>query len=204
MTYSVNKLKQIVLLSLLISPICLSQALFQKGVDYKVLEGQPSSLFQVKEFFSYSCPHCYSFDSTIEGYLKAAPKEYSFTRIPVSFGRKDWGLTADLYTLSELLLLNNKLHHKIFARIHDQNMPFNSDKDVKEFFLNNGVDEERFNKVAKSFSAKSKQKRNELLTKQFKITSVPTLIVRDVYEIDITKINTTEKLNRLVDFLMHL
>ena len=204
MTYIVKKLKQLIILSMVVSPICFAQSLFQKDVDYKVLAGQPSSSKQVKEFFSYSCPHCYSFDSVIEGYLKSAPKEYSFTRIPVSFGRKDWEKSAQVYTLSELLLMNDKLHHQVFVRIHDQHKPFNNDKDVKSFFLNNGVDEEKFTKVANSFSAKSKYKENELLVKNFKITSVPTLIVRDVYQIDLSRVNNSENLRHIVDFLMRL
>jgi len=177
---------------------------YKKGVDYTVMPGIASAKKQVLEFFSYSCPHCYTFDSTIEGYLKSAPSEFSFDRIPVSFGRSDWEHAAKVYTLSELMGLQQTLHHKAFERIHDKVKPFKKESDVFSFFETNGISKEKYEKTAKSFSATSKIRRNEVMTKKYKITSVPTLIVRDIYKIEIGKIKSAKQLEDIVSYLMAL
>ena len=202
MTHRLLLPKSILILCLSLSSLCFGQELFKQGVDFQILEGEPDSSLQLKEFFSYNCPHCYSFDSTITGFLKTMPKEYTFSRVPVTFGRKPWEMSAHVYALADLLSMTDQLHEKVFEQIHKLHKPFNNENDVKAFFVQNGVDEEKYTSVANSFSAKSKFASNELLTKKFKITSVPTIIVRDVYEIEVGKIDSSEKLSKLVDFLM--
>ena len=181
-----------------------AQMRFQEGFDYKVLAGTPSNKKQIIEFFSYSCPHCYSLDPIIESYLTDVPAEYAFERIPVSFGRRDWQKSAEVYTLTGLLGNREALHQKIFKKIHEQHSPFRNDDDVKSFFIANGVDEKKYDSVASSFSAKSAFKRNEALAKKFRISSVPTVIVRDVYEVKLSRVRNAGQLEALVDFLMRL
>ncbi len=204
MKHRILNLYLIMGLSLIFSPLGMGQALFQEGVDYKVRAGLPSSTLELKEFFSYNCPHCYEFDSVIAGYLKSAPEEYSFKRIPVSFGRDTWKKSAQVYTLAQFLSLKETLHTKIFERIHKEHKPFKNDQDIKDFFIANGVTEERFNKISNSFALKSRYKSNELLNKKYSISSVPTLIVRDVYQIELRSVKNSAKLRQLVDYLMRL
>lgn len=181
-----------------------AQLRFQEGIDYKVLAGKPSNEKQIIEFFSYSCPHCYSLDPIIESYLDEAPAAYAFERIPVSFGRKDWQKSAEVYTLTGLLGNREALHQKVFEKIHKQHRPFRNDGDVKSFFIANGVDEKQYQSVVNSVDAKSAFKRNEALTRKFKISSVPTVIVRDVYQVELSRVRNAEQLAELVDFLMRL
>ena len=181
-----------------------AQMRYLEGIDYKVLAGQPSHQKQIIEFFSYSCPHCYTLDPIIESYLESVPTEYAFERIPVSFGRKDWQKSAEVYTLTGLLGNREALHQKVFKKIHEQRSPFRNDAEVKSFFIANGVDEDKFDSVINSSSTKSAFKRNEALTRKFKITSVPTVIVRDVYEVKLSRVRNAEQLEDLVDFLMRL
>lgn len=181
-----------------------AQMRFQEGTDYQILPGTPSNKKHVIEFFSYSCPHCYTLDPVIESYLASAPAEYTFERIPVSFGRTDWQNSAEVYTLTGLLGNREALHQKVFEKIHELHRPFRNDGEVKSFFLANGVDEEKYDSVADSFSAKSALKRNEELTRKFRVSSVPTVIVRDIYEVELSRVRSAEQLEELVEFLMRL
>ena len=120
-----------------------AQLRFQEGIHYSVLSKTPGDDKQVIEFFSYSCPHCYSVDPIVEGYLDIAPAEYSFERIPVTFGRKDWQKSAEVYTLAGLLGKREALHEKVFEKIHKKRSPFRNENDVKSFFIANGIDQKK-------------------------------------------------------------
>lgn len=179
-------------------------AKYEEGVDYTVMPGTPSSQQKVLEFFSYSCPHCYTFDSVIEGYVEIAPEGISFNRVPVGFGRKDWLNSAMVYTVNELLNETDTLHQNAFVQIHEKNKPFLTEKDVSDFFEQNGVDSARYNKIVNSFSAKSKIRAYEKLARENKITTVPTIVVRDVYKVEISKVRNGEQLKDIVEYLMTL
>lgn len=194
-------------LALLLLTVTLSSSLwalplkFQEGVDYDVISAQATGNKEVLEYFSYNCPHCYSFDPIIEGYLSQKPVGVQFRRIPVGFGREIWKMSARAYVLAKALGKEEELHAKIFSRVQVLNRPFRSEGDIKAFFLANGVTEGEFNKSLESFSAKTLTKANEAFMKKHPITSVPTVIVNGKYKVNISRVLDKEKLIQLVDFL---
>ena len=63
---------------------------FKEGKDFKRLDkpvppDAPAGKVDVIEFFWYSCPHCNSFEPTLDAWVKAAPKDVSIRRMPVAF-----------------------------------------------------------------------------------------------------------------------
>src|SRR5436189_4253520 len=57
---------------------------------------------EVVEFFWYGCPHCYNLEPYIESWLKKAPPDVQFRRIPAVFNQR-WGHDAAIfYTLEAL------------------------------------------------------------------------------------------------------
>ena len=78
-----------------------SAAEFRAGTDYRVLERpQPTAAegrVQVTEFFSYGCPHCFSFMPLMERWSERAGANVEIRRIPVTFGREQWRHLAKAY-----------------------------------------------------------------------------------------------------------
>ena len=53
------------------------------------LEANPGNKVEVIEFFYYGCPHCYNLQPTLKAWLKNAPKDVEFRRMPTIF-RDSW------------------------------------------------------------------------------------------------------------------
>ena len=55
---------------------------------------------EVIEFFSYACPHCYELQPHVLKWAAQLPANAAFVRVPVSFGRREWGqLSRAFYAL---------------------------------------------------------------------------------------------------------
>jgi thiol:disulfide interchange protein DsbA len=71
------------------------------GQDYQLLTPpQPTSSadkVEVIEFFSYGCPHCAAMAPQIEKWAAQLPANTTFVRVPVSFGRREWGQLSRAY-----------------------------------------------------------------------------------------------------------
>src|SRR5690349_16449224 len=71
------------------------------GKDYMEISppqpGGSNGQVAVIEFFSYGCPHCYELEPTLHKWKSALPKDVTFRRVPVSFGRQEWAELGRMY-----------------------------------------------------------------------------------------------------------
>ncbi|NVK24919.1 MAG: thiol:disulfide interchange protein DsbA/DsbL [Gammaproteobacteria bacterium] len=183
--------------------LCVMAALFfsaslfavelKEGVHYEVFDktspstGKP----EIKEFFSYYCPHCLSFEPLAER-LEAGQKKgnYKFVKSHVDFLRAagpeiQFMLTKALVTAETLNV--PAASKAIFNYIHRQRAAITKEKDIRNLFVLNGVDGEKFDKVFNSFAvtagAKKMKKDQDELSKKRVLTGVPTFIVNNKYKI---------------------
>ena len=113
--------------------------------------------------------------------------------------------------LAELLWQDDKLNGAIFNYIHRQRAVFTSEKDIRNLFVLNGVDGEKFDKLIKSFSLNSKhkqlKKKQEDLARTGKLNSVPTIIVNGKYKVLTKHLDKSDQqgdYKRLVNYLLTL
>src|SRR5450759_2238590 len=115
-------------LSLLVAVLAFASAgaaWSQAGTPYSMLSPpQPTEgggKIEVIEFFWYGCPHCYAIEPAVNAWLKTAPKDVVFKRVP-AFPNESWGqMTVMFYTLEAMGLLD-QYHQKVFDAIHKQNV----------------------------------------------------------------------------------
>lgn len=174
---------------------------FQEGIHYDVINEQATGRKDVVEYFSYNCPHCFSFDPMLESYLSQKPTEVQFKRVPVTFGRQTWKMSARAYVLAKALGKEDVLHSKIFHKVQSLNRPFQSENDIKDFFLANGIIKESFIKALKSFTATTLTKSHQSMIEKYAIASVPTVIVNGKYRVNISHDLDNNRFIQLVDFL---
>lgn len=163
----------------------------KEGVHYEVISEKATEKPEVKEFFSFYCPHCLAFEP-LANKLKSLSKDkgFEFKKSHVDFLRAagpdiQFMLTKALVTAEKL----NKpqVSDAIFNRIHRQRSAFTGEDDVRQIFIANGVTADEFNKVFNSFAVKAAAKRmksdqNDLASKRI-LTGVPTFIVNGKYKI---------------------
>jgi len=149
-----------------------------EGRDYARL-AQPLPMpatgkVEVVEFFGYWCPHCNSFEPTLEAWARKLPADVAFRRVPVAFSAPQEPY-AKIYFALEAMGLLEQMHRKVFAAIHVQRQRLDKDSEILAFMTANGVDAGKFSETFKSFTVASKFKQARQLAEAYRIDGVPTL-----------------------------
>jgi thiol:disulfide interchange protein DsbA len=156
----------------------------KEGTDYLTLsEPQPTdsgNKVEVIEFFSYGCPHCYAMDPSLTGWVKKQGDKIAFKRIPVGF-HSSWVPLQKLYYSLEAMGKVEELHPKIFRAIHEQHVQLDSDDVVTDWVARQGIDKAKFIELYNSFGIQIKVRRASQLQEQYKIDSIPTVVIGGRY-----------------------
>jgi thiol:disulfide interchange protein DsbA len=137
---------------------------------------------EVLEFFSYACPHCASLDPSLEQWTKRLPADVKFKRVPVDGINGFMGATSIFYTLEAMGQLD-RLHAKIFDAFHVEHLILANPAIRNKWLERNGVDPKKFEEVEKSFSVSSKIQRARKMNADYKISSVPTMVVNGRFQV---------------------
>lgn len=134
----------------------------------------PGGKIDVIEFFSFGCPHCYSFEPLLEPWIKRLPPDVSFRRVPAAFNAPFEGYAKLFYAL-EAVGLAEQLHKRVFAAIHVQRQRLDKEADLAAFVNAAGGDGAKFVEAYKSFGVATKVRQGKQLSEAYKIDGVPTL-----------------------------
>ena len=158
-----------------------------EGRDYERIQpahlGDVAGKIEVLEFFSYGCPHCKDFHPLVMAWASRLPKDVSFRRVPVSFGRAAWANLARLYRSLEAIGELARLDDAVFRAIHDTRTNLYTDKAILHWVRRQGVDEKRFSSAFQSFGVNTQLARDEQLTRSYKVQGVPLLTVAGRYAV---------------------
>ena len=130
--------------------------------EYVVVEGQQHSAQpEVIEFFSFYCPHCYSFEAQYHIPQKIAEslaEGTSFKQYHVDFlGRQSENLTR-AWALALAINAEEKVKMPLFNAAQANTLK--SMDDIRQIFIDNGISAEQFDGGINSFAV------NGLVTKQ--------------------------------------
>jgi len=156
---------------------------------------------EVAEVFWYGCSHCYNLEPVLSDWVKKLPADVSFVRIPVM-----WNPTNEIhgrvYYTAEALGKLDRINPAMFKAIHVENRPLTEEKDILEFFEQNGVPAADFNKTFRSFAVESALKRAKDLTVKYKVRGVPLLVIDGKYTTDGPKISSHQDLLAVTEELI--
>jgi thiol:disulfide interchange protein DsbA len=208
-------LKSLLLLPLLALSLNAAAAQYTEGKQYTKVNETVSKKKEVREYFSVYCGHCFKFEPIMHNLKKSLPVDASFERNHVDFLRgaspKIQQMITKSIVVAEQLGNTDKLVGAVFNYIHVQKAVITSEKDLRNIFVLNGADGEKFDKLMKSFSVNSKvkslKKYQENMTAKRVLTGVPTIIVNGKYKIDPAKLdknNFEQDYQNLVKYLLEL
>ncbi len=211
----VQQLFMALLMPLLAFSISACAEKYTEGKQYTKVNETISSKAEVREYFSFYCPHCFRFEPFMESVKKKLPDNVKFERNHVDFLRaaspKIQGMLGKAVVVAEQLGMDKKLINAVFKYIHVQRAVITSEKDIRNIFVLNGADGEKFDKLMKSFSvnsrAKSMKKHQDTMTKKGALKSVPTIIVNGKYRINVRELdknNFEQDYQNLIDHLLTL
>jgi thiol:disulfide interchange protein DsbA len=162
-----------------------AQAQLAAGRDYVPINPpQPTenaAKIEVIEFFSYGCPHCADFHPLISQWAAKLPPDVVFKRVPVSFGRSQWGNIGKLYYAAEAIGEMGRLDGAAFHAIHQKNVKLYDDATIIEWAAQQGVDSRKFSEAYNSFGVQSKMKRADQMVQAYKVQGVPAIAVDGRY-----------------------
>ncbi len=178
----------------------------QAGKDYlEIKPPQPTDTgnkVEVVEIFSYMCSHCNEFEPKVAAWVKQLPPDTQFRRMPVVFGRASWETMARSYYALEALGEIEKIHPKIFAAIHDDNIILQQKDVLTDWIEKQGLDRKKFSAAYDSFSMGGKIQRSNQRAQSYGITGVPSMVIDGKYMISTAQSGNYENMLKTADELL--
>jgi len=154
------------------------------GRDYRVISpAQPTESgkkVEVLEFFWYGCPHCNALQPSLRAWLKQKPADVEFRRVPAVLADSWVPLTRAYYAL-EVTGSVEKLHHEVFAAIHEKSVRLQEPKVLFDWVAQQGVDRQKFADAYGSFGVQSRTQRSVEMSRNYDISGTPTITVDGKY-----------------------
>ncbi len=188
---------------------------------FLVKPAQPTSVapgkVEVTEIFSYGCPACYRFYTTIDRIKSVLPKNAEMTFLHASWSTSEsWPLFQRVFLTAQALGVAEKAHNALFRAIWETDELAVADRStnrikstpptieqVAAFYeRTTGVKKEEFLKVAKSFSIQTRINSTESAIKALRADQTPTMVVNGKYRFTESSAGGLEQIIALTKFLV--
>ena len=136
----------------------------------------------------------------LEQWMQTMDSSAQLVLQPAVFPGWEFGSTF-YYVLEELGELD-RLHSALFNAIHVQKLNLKTQQDFVTWLSLNGVDEDKADKVFKSFPVKVAVNKAKANTYKYRITGVPAFIVNGKYMVNATSAGSEEKIFEVIDYLI--
>jgi protein dithiol oxidoreductase (disulfide-forming) len=113
----------------------------------------------------------------------ALPKDTKFVRVPVSFGRQQWGQLVRAYYALEAMDELTRFDEALFKAIHEERKPLYNEESLSAWIAQNGGDAAKFREAFNSFSVTQKAMRAEQLSRDYQVSGVPQVTVNGKYTV---------------------
>lgn len=201
------------LAALVFSTTAFAMGSYEEGTHYEVISETGTAKPEVKEFFSFYCPHCNAFEPVINSIEKSLPAGTQFKKYHVDFmggaTPEIQGMLTKTMILAKLKGKGHEVNAAIFKHIHVDRKPFANNSDIREVVVAAGLDGDVFDKAVDNFMVKSQaqimQKEQNDLSKRRVMNSVPTFIVNGRYKIIVAKLdqaNLEQDMKNIIEYLL--
>ncbi|GAD90951.1 MULTISPECIES: DsbA family protein [Vibrio] len=197
--------KLIALVATMFLTLSVHAAQFTEGQNYTVLDLPASSSPTVNEFFSFYCPHCYQFEPIIKNLKSSLPANAKFQKSHVSFMGGSMGLSmSKAYATMVVLEVEDKMIPVMFNRIHKLNAAPRDEAELRQIFLDEGVDAKKFDAAFKGFAVDSMARRFDKKFKDSNLKGVPSIVINNKYLVEMGSVKSAKDLSDLVNYLLTL
>lgn len=138
---------------------------------------------EVIEFLSYGCPHCQTLHPHVVEWVARLPKDVVLKRVPVSFGRVAWANFARTYYALESMGQVARVDAALYEAVHEQRLPLVDEPSITAWMGKHGVDPVAFKAAFHSFGVNTKVGNADKMSKDYRITGVPTFTVAGKYSV---------------------
>ncbi len=156
-----------------------------EGKDYFRIEPaaptSDTSKVVVTEYFSYQCPHCYTFAKPFAAWAARLPEDVKAERTAVSIGHAGWVAAGQAFYALTAMKVVPAIDDAFFGAIHRERKRLDSPAAIAAWVAGQGIDRAAFEKAYGSFSVQLQSKRAEDMSRKVRLPSVPSLVVDGRY-----------------------
>ncbi|CED70719.1 thiol:disulfide interchange protein DsbA [Aliivibrio wodanis] len=196
--------KIVTLFSALMLVFSVQAASFEEGKHYKILDVEKSETPKVTEFFSFYCPHCYKFEAIVKSLKPALPKSVKFEKIHVAFMGEMAVPMAKSYATMVVLGVEETMVPAMFKQIHELGLRPKNEAELRQIFIDNGVDAKKYDATYNNFVVNSMQRNFDKQFEASTLTGVPGVLVNNKYIVKPGEIRSYDEYNQLVNYLLTL
>src|SRR5688572_3003467 len=160
-----------------------------EGKDYfRVNPAVPTSdasKIVVTEYFSYQCPHCFTFAKPFSAWSADLPEDVKADRAAVSIGHASWAAAGQAFYALSAMKVVPAIDDAFFGAIHRERKQLTDEAAIAAWVAGQGIDRAAFEKAYRSFSVQLQVKRAEDQSRKVRLPSVPSLVVDGRYLVPI-------------------
>ncbi|WP_448550229.1 thiol:disulfide interchange protein DsbA/DsbL [Thalassotalea fusca] len=205
----------IALVAIIALPLTVHATKWEEGKHYTVVPGQPTNTPELREYFSYYCPACRSFESLLPEVTKAIPDNAKFVKTHADYmqftSQEIQYMIAQAKLVADKTGLEKPFSGALFNHIQTERKKIDSLEDLEAIYVKVGGDAKKFQQGMKSFSvisqAKRDKKNQDRLHQGRYISGVPAFVVNGKYTINVRSLdnkNFVEEFKALVSYLFTL
>jgi len=181
------------------------QKTFVEGEDYELISPairtrNPDKI-EVVEFFWYGCSHCYDFEPLIQQWRKGVAEDVDFHGSPAVWNAP-MELHAKAYYTAEVLGVLETMGPVLFKAMNVDRKRLQSEDEIRELFVANGVSAQDFDKAFESFGVDSMVRQAMARARAAKISGTPSMMVEGKYRVSARKAGGQAGMLEVVDFLV--
>lgn len=187
--------------------VSVKDVLWEEGKHFAVLDHDATSSPEIKEFFSFYCPHCYNFEPFVEGIKRHFGKKVPLDKVHVDFMG---GASRDIQRqLSAAMVFARHLgkeaqiNRAIFEHIHLNKKRLDNTAQLVAILRDNGISEAEFTSALTKPDLVDLFKAHEQKLTQYQqdISGVPTFVVNGKYKVLFGQNLNAEELLSLIEWL---
>ncbi len=180
---------------------------YRAGTDYIELTPPVPTVdrnhIEVTEVFWYGCSHCFVFEPIVHKWYTNLPADVNFQRSPAMWDKGGvMERHARMFYTAKALGVLDRMHQKIFDAMNLKKVKFQSEAEIADFFVENGVDRDVFNKTFNSFGVTSAVKQAEARQRSYQIQGTPELIVNGKYRVTGRLAGNHEDMLKIAEYLI--
>ena len=160
-----------------------------EGKDYfrinPVVPTSDATKIVVTEYFSYQCPHCYTFAKPFAAWSARLPKDAKADRVAVSIGHASWVAAGQAFYALTAMKAVPGIDDAFFGAIHRERQNLGDEASIAAWVAGQGIDRIAFEKIYRSFSVQLQTKRAEDQSRKLRLPSVPSLVIDGRYLVPI-------------------
>lgn len=188
---------------LLLSTFYVQAREYKPGVDYEIKETTLTEKPEIREFFSFFCPHCYEVEQMFTPLNKEFVNKAEVVYNPVwQIGGELGKRTQSAYAVAKKLGKENEIRALLFKRIKQTEGHLQANDDFAYIFDIVGVNAKSYRDELKTAEVKTLISNYNQKIADYGLNSVPQIIVNGKYLINLSNVQDQNDYKNLVSYLL--